>query len=157
MLLSGAESLRDVTAFPKTKDARCLLTGAPDFVDDLQLKELSISTCHGGIAAQETSARKIEAPGFDITRTAQLASLSLDDAEKTALQTELSGILAFASQLNSLDTSGVIPTAHAIPLKNVLREDKAIEIPPAPLLQNAPELYGGYIRVPTAIIREDAL
>lgn len=157
MLLSGAESLRDVTAFPKTKDAKCLLTGAPDVVDDVQLKELSISTRLSGALAQETSAKKAETMGFDIARTAQLASLSLDDAEKAALQKELSGILAFASELNSLDTTGVIPTAHAIPLKNVLREDRAMEFPPAPLLQNAPELHGGYIRVPAAIKQEDTL
>lgn len=157
MLLSGAESLRDVTAFPKTKDAKCLLTGAPDFVDDLQLKELSISARHGGAAAQGASAKTAAVPGFDIRRTAQLASLSIDETETAALQNELSGILAFASELNSLDTSGVIPTAHAIPLKNVLREDKAIEFSSAPLLQNAPELHGGYIRVPAAIEQEDAL
>ncbi len=155
MLLCKAESLRDVTAFPKTKDARCLLTDAPDFVDDAQLRELSISARRD--VAATPSARKAVAQGFDIARTAQLASLSLDDTEKTALQKELNGILAFASQLNSFDTSGVVPAAHAVPLKNVLREDKAVDFPPAPLLQNAPELQGGYIRVPAAIEREEAL
>jgi aspartyl-tRNA synthetase len=42
MLMSGASSIRDVMAFPKTQTASCLLTSAPSPVGDHQLKELSI-------------------------------------------------------------------------------------------------------------------
>jgi aspartyl-tRNA synthetase len=41
-LMAGAESIRDVIAFPKTQRAQCLLTGAPSVVEDLQLRELHI-------------------------------------------------------------------------------------------------------------------
>ncbi len=43
MLLVKAESIREVIAFPKVKDASCLLTGAPDVVDQIQLDELQIA------------------------------------------------------------------------------------------------------------------
>ena len=41
-LMTGAESIRDVIAFPKTQRAQCLLTNAPNAVDDKQLRELSL-------------------------------------------------------------------------------------------------------------------
>jgi aspartyl-tRNA synthetase len=44
MLLSGEDSIRDAIAFPKTQQARCLLTGAPSGVDPKQLKELHVAS-----------------------------------------------------------------------------------------------------------------
>ena len=57
MLLLGADSLRDVIAFPKVKDASCPMTGAPDFVDPAQLEvlKLGVARGHGG---EEAGARR---------------------------------------------------------------------------------------------------
>ena len=44
MLLAGEESIRDAIAFPKTQQARCLMTDAPSSVDDKQLKELHVAS-----------------------------------------------------------------------------------------------------------------
>jgi len=46
MLLAGEESIRDVIAFPKTQQARCLLTDAPAGVDKKQLKELHVASTY---------------------------------------------------------------------------------------------------------------
>ena len=42
MIMAGMDSIRDVIAFPKVKDASCLMTDAPNVDDDIQLKELGI-------------------------------------------------------------------------------------------------------------------
>jgi len=44
MLMAKCDSLRDVIAFPKVQNSSCLMTGAPDFVDQKQLDELHIKT-----------------------------------------------------------------------------------------------------------------
>ncbi len=46
MLLAGEESIRDAIAFPKTQQARCVLTNAPSSVEDKQLKELHVVSTH---------------------------------------------------------------------------------------------------------------
>ena len=54
MLLVHADSIRDVMAFPKIKDASCLMTNAPDVVDEKQLKELGIAIeeCEENVQAE---------------------------------------------------------------------------------------------------------
>ena len=42
MIMAHEDSIRDVIAFPKIKDASCLMTDAPNVVDDKQLEELSL-------------------------------------------------------------------------------------------------------------------
>ncbi|RZJ85601.1 MAG: aspartate--tRNA ligase [Massilia sp.] len=51
-MMTKAESIRDVIAFPKTQRAQCLLTGAPSLVDEKQLRELHIRLRNAGAPAQ---------------------------------------------------------------------------------------------------------
>ena len=65
---------------------------------------------------------------------------------------QLSGILSYIEQLNTLDTKDVEPTSHVLPLKNVYREDAAKNsLPVDKVLRNAPDAADGFFRVPKII------
>ena len=59
----------------------------------------------------------------DVEHVAQLARLALTEDEITSLTGELAAILDYAAEVSALDTEGVEPTAHPLPLVNVLRAD----------------------------------
>jgi aspartyl-tRNA(Asn)/glutamyl-tRNA(Gln) amidotransferase subunit C len=68
------------------------------------------------------------------------------------MQAELSNILAYIDKLRSVDTAGVPPTSHAVPLTNVMREDESRpSLPLADMLANAPEAAGDFFRVPRIV------
>jgi aspartyl-tRNA(Asn)/glutamyl-tRNA(Gln) amidotransferase subunit C len=92
----------------------------------------------------------------DVERTATLARLSLDEAEIEAMTRDLGRILDYADQLQQLDTDGIEPTAHAIPLATPFREDRAEPgIDPDLALANAPERDGSAFVVPKVIEGEE--
>ena len=77
---------------------------------------------------------------FDISYVAHLARLELTDEEKIKFSAQLESILAYVAKLGELDVTGVEPTAHAVPLTNVLRKDVARpSIDREKILRNAPE------------------
>jgi aspartyl-tRNA(Asn)/glutamyl-tRNA(Gln) amidotransferase subunit C len=59
----------------------------------------------------------------DVAHVARLARLQLSDAELEEFTGQLAAVLDHAADVASLDLSGVAPTAHPLPLVNVLRED----------------------------------
>ena len=80
---------------------------------------------------------------------ARLARLALTEDELDALTTELGAILEHAAQVSALDTAGVEPTAHPLPLVNVFRADVARPgLPRDEVLAAAPEAEDGRFRVP---------
>lgn len=59
----------------------------------------------------------------DVEKIAGLARLALTEEEKSRYQEQLSAILDYAERLNELDTADVPPTASAVQLQSVMRED----------------------------------
>jgi aspartyl-tRNA(Asn)/glutamyl-tRNA(Gln) amidotransferase subunit C len=85
----------------------------------------------------------------DVEQVARLARLELSESEKERMRRELSGILAFIDKLMALDVTGVEPTAHAVPLTNVMRDDvPEPSFPQEDMLANAPDRNGELFRVP---------
>jgi aspartyl-tRNA(Asn)/glutamyl-tRNA(Gln) amidotransferase subunit C len=80
---------------------------------------------------------------------AGLARLELDAGEEQRLTGQLNAILEYMGQLAEVDTAGVEPTSHVLPLTNVLREDLAHAcLPAAEALANAPAAEQGHFAVP---------
>lgn len=81
-----------------------------------------------------------------------LARLELTDAEKEKAKKDLSDILQYIDLLNELDTDGVTPMSHVLPIQNVMRED---EVKPSfareDILKNAPQQKNGCYKVPKAV------
>jgi aspartyl-tRNA(Asn)/glutamyl-tRNA(Gln) amidotransferase subunit C len=92
----------------------------------------------------------------EVERIAALARLSLDDGELARVSQELASILRYVETLERVDTDGIPPTAHVIPLATPLRAD----VPVAPLdpelaVANAPERAGTAFVVPRVIEGEE--
>jgi aspartyl-tRNA(Asn)/glutamyl-tRNA(Gln) amidotransferase subunit C len=88
----------------------------------------------------------------DIRRIAQLARLSVTDAEISAVQHELNGILGLVEQLKAADTTGVEPMAHAQDVMLRLREDSVTEGDQHRLFQSiAPQVEADLYLVPRVI------
>jgi len=89
---------------------------------------------------------------IDIDRLCQLARLALPEAEKEKLRNQVGDILAYVEKLKEVDIDGVEPMAHAMPLKNVWRDDEPRPwADPDRLLENAPEVRDHQIVVPKVI------
>lgn len=93
----------------------------------------------------------------DVERTAALAHLELSENEIEAMTRDLDRILEHADRLQQIDTSGIEPTAHAIPLVTPTRPDTATPgIDPDLALSNAPMREGSAFVVPKVIDGEES-
>ena len=148
MLLAGAQSLRDVIAFPKLKDASCPMTCAPGTVSAQQLAELSLAPSE---QSEAHSARRV-AVEVDTRRTAALSKLSVDSSQQAEMKKSLEEMAGFASRL--LQAGGSEQCTEFVgPLRNVLRKDEVIPCAGGgtDLLAGAPEAAEGCIFVPKVV------
>lgn len=80
---------------------------------------------------------------------AELARLELAPGEEERLTGQLNAILEYMGQLAEVDTSGIEPTSHVLPLTNVLRADEPRAcLTNAEALANAPAAEQGHFAVP---------
>ena len=145
MLLLGASSLREVIAFPKTKDARCPLTGAPDYVDASQLEALKL-----GVSVAETGreehARTLRREAVE--NAALLSMLTLSPGEEERMSQEFAAIVDFAGELAGLQREAP-PRPRTAPETQSLRPDEPGEsLPIEAVLMNASTVAGRLITVP---------
>jgi aspartyl-tRNA(Asn)/glutamyl-tRNA(Gln) amidotransferase subunit C len=85
----------------------------------------------------------------DVLKLARLARLELSEAEIEEFRGELSEILQYVEQLQSVDVEGLQPTNQVTGLTNVMREDeiKDYGYPTAELLKNVPQTQDEQIKV----------
>lgn len=85
----------------------------------------------------------------DVLKLARLAQLELTDGEIRQFQKEISEILGYVEQLQTVDVKGLKPTYQVTGLKNVTRKDEIIAygVSQADLLKNVPTTEDGQIKV----------
>ena len=88
----------------------------------------------------------------DVEYVARLARLELTSGEKTQFAEQMDAILGYVEKLKEVNTDGVVPTSHAVPMENSFREDivqPSIGLEKA--LANSPERSGSFFAVPKVI------
>jgi aspartyl-tRNA(Asn)/glutamyl-tRNA(Gln) amidotransferase subunit C len=91
----------------------------------------------------------------EVRKVARLARLELSEDDLARMQPQLSAILDYVAQLQQIDTEGVEPLAHPLPVQNVFREDEPRpSLPVDAALTNAPVRLGDYFGVPAVFDTE---
>jgi aspartyl-tRNA(Asn)/glutamyl-tRNA(Gln) amidotransferase subunit C len=84
-----------------------------------------------------------------VRKVAKLSRLDLSDGELAQFTEQLSAILDYVEKMNELDTDGVEPLAHCLPISNCFREDIVSEsLGSERALANAPQRDGDFFKVP---------
>lgn len=83
---------------------------------------------------------------------AALAKLTVSEEEKEKVAVDLERILDYIGTMNELDTDGIEPMSHVLPIKNVFREDVVVNTDNRKeLLENAPKQKDGCFAVPKTV------
>lgn len=89
----------------------------------------------------------------EIEKLAKLARVGLTEEEKGALATDMTAILEYVKELDSVDVTNVEPTSQVTGLTNVSRTDAIIDcdLDTGELLSNAPDTEEGFIKVKSVL------
>jgi aspartyl-tRNA(Asn)/glutamyl-tRNA(Gln) amidotransferase subunit C len=88
----------------------------------------------------------------EVEHVALLGRLELDEQEIDRFTQQLNSVLEYFEQLRKIDTQGVPPTSHVIPLTDVMRDDEpAPSLPVEDILANAPSRIAETFRVPKVV------
>ena len=142
MLLADTETIRDVIAFPLDGTAQDQMLGAPGEVTELQLFEANVSIRGKGGAeilgsgsadSEYTPAAAAGKPAAKAQRNKledleQVNELSFSADEKKTMQAILDMMGGCEAELAGVDTAEVEAMVHVMPMTNVLREDKRIQL-----------------------------
>ncbi len=154
MLLAGEQSLRDVIAFPKIRDASCPMTDAPTAVAPDQLGALGICVADSPPSARESAAspREKRRAALNIKQLADDSRLLISEEEEAGMRDSLLELITFADALHEIDTEDVEPTfstseSHDAWLTN--RDSRPLTAEDA--LANAPASRGPFFFVPPVV------
>lgn len=88
----------------------------------------------------------------DVRHVAKLARLAIPDEQIHRYAEQLQGILEYVAKIGEVDVENVEPTAHAVQIRNVFREDRAgAHLPVEQVLSNAPDSDPPFFKVPKVI------
>ena len=88
----------------------------------------------------------------EVKWVAHLARLDLTPAELETMTRQLAAIVDYVDQLRQVNTDGVEPLAHPLPVQNVFRPDEpAPSLPVESALANAPDRQGDFFGVPAVL------
>jgi aspartyl-tRNA(Asn)/glutamyl-tRNA(Gln) amidotransferase subunit C len=91
-------------------------------------------------------------PIEQVRQVARLARLALSPEEEERYARQLGDVLAYAESLRELDTTQIAPTAHAVAVPNLTRDDLVLESLPAEVaVRGAPEHLESFVAVPKII------
>ncbi|MBQ4518529.1 MAG: aspartate--tRNA ligase [Clostridia bacterium] len=156
MLLTDEEKILDVIAFPLNGNAQDLLLGAPSFVTNQQLEDVHLlgstnvlaQRAAGPVTQGKTSAGKRST----FSNAQQLNQIALTDDEEKVVQDIFTSMSESEKLLNDVNTEGVEPMVHVMPMTNVLREDVRHQpFTRESLLEGAPERSEDSWQVPRLV------
>ena len=92
-----------------------------------------------------------------VRHISHLARLKLTDDEVARIGSQLGDVLDYIQKLNEVNTDDVEPTAHAMPVANVFREDvPADSMGVEKVLENAPATEASFFKVPKVLDQDSA-